>query len=83
MKIYDKKKFWSGLGILAIGILFFFSILEISCCLFPVNAANYFCVIFSSYFIRAQHKCCIVKYKIIYFYSIITSDLITHSSSPL
>lgn len=24
MKIYDKKKFWSGLGILAIGILFFF-----------------------------------------------------------
>ena len=25
----------------------------------------------------------IVKYKIIYFYSIITSDLITHSSSPL
>ena len=24
MKIYDKKRFWSGLGILAIGILFFF-----------------------------------------------------------
>ena len=24
MKIYDNKKFWSGLGILAIGILFFF-----------------------------------------------------------
>ena len=35
MKIYDKKRFWSGLGILAIGILFFFY--DLSSFLFPAH----------------------------------------------
>ena len=37
------------LNALIVGILSFRSIREITCCLFPVNAANSFCVIFSCF----------------------------------